>query len=171
MVKVLGTAVFGGLGLIFTIGAMAGGNKNTRSSTPTTFNAPSPVTNTDRAPQANTAPTVEAVSESCLALATKFGTESKLSDLQKDELWKAYAGKSFEWELKITEVSAGMLGGFSVQAKCSPSSPSLIQDVHLSYDGDAKSFVMGLQKDGKYKLKGVLKSQTTLLGLQADGIP
>jgi hypothetical protein len=111
------------------------------------------------------------VSESCLDLSQRFGTTSKLSDLQKDELWKAYEGKGFTWQLRITEVSAGMLGGFTVQAKCAPKSPSLIQDVQLSFDDNAKSYVMKLQKDDVYTMSGTLKSSSTLLGLTADGIP
>ncbi len=71
------------------------------------------------------------VDETCLEVAEKFGTASGLSDLQMDEAWKPYRGKGFEWELSITEVSSDILGGFSVQAKCSPRSRSLIQDIQI----------------------------------------
>lgn len=171
--KLIGTAVFGGLGLIFVIAAVAGAGKSSSSSTASTYRPSSSPASTAAAERAAaTAPAAaEVISDSCLALATKFGTSSKLSDLQKDELWKAYQGKSFEWKLKITEVSAGTFGGYSVQAKCSPQSPSLIQDVQISYDSDAKSFVMGLSKDEVYTLKGVLKHSSTLLGVMADGMP
>jgi hypothetical protein len=111
------------------------------------------------------------VSESCLELSTKFGSSSKLSDLQKDELWPSYDGKAFEWKLQITDVSSAMLGGYTVQAKCSPKSPSLIQDVVLSYGSDAKQFVLGLQKDETYALKGTLTHSSTLMGLSAKGTP
>jgi len=123
----------------------------------------------NRALAATPAATAESVSESCLDLSTKFGTSSKLSDLQKDELWKNYKGKSFAWPLQITEVSSGTFGGYSVQAKCSPESPSLIQDIHISYGKDAKDLVMGLEKGATYTLKGTLTRQSPLLGLSANG--
>jgi hypothetical protein len=170
--KVLGTVVFGGL-LLFAMAGTAG-KKTAPTYTATTMPVaaavrPQPGEREQR--RAAPAEVAAPVSESCLALATKFGSSSKLSDLQKDELWKAYEGKVFEWDLKITEVSAGILSGFTVQAKCAPRSPSLIQDVQLSYGADAKAFVMGLEKDSTYKLKGVLTGQNSLLGLRADGAP
>ena len=177
--KLVGTAVFGGIGLIFVIGAMVGAGKQRAelSASKAALQSPTPASEPASEPvvakraAAPAAPTVETVTESCLTLATKFGTSSKLSDLQKDEAWKSYKGKAFEWKLKITEVSSGTFGGYSVQAKCAPQSPSLIQDIQISYDSDAKDFVMKLQKDDVYTLKGVLKNSSTLLGLMADGTP
>jgi len=171
--KLVGTAVFGGIGLIFVIAAMVGAGKSKASSSvsPTPASEPASEHAAAARPAKAAEPAVEAITDSCLSLATKFGTSSKLSDLQKDEAWKSYKGKAFEWKLKITEVSAGTFGGYSVQAKCSPQSPSLIQDVVISYDGDAKDFVMKLQKDDVYTLKGVLKNSSTLLGVMADGTP
>jgi hypothetical protein len=43
--------------------------------------------------------------------------------------------------------------------------------VHLSFDRDAKDYVMKLQKDETYTMSGTLKASSTLLGLTADGIP
>jgi hypothetical protein len=94
-----------------------------------------------------------------------------MSDLQKKEAWKEYEGKVFDWDLKVVEVSSGALGGYSVQAKCAPDSPSLVQDVQIFYPKDARDFVMGLQKGAVYPLKGRLKRSSTLLGLTADGVP
>ncbi len=110
------------------------------------------------------------IKESCLTLARGFGPGSKLSDLQKEEAWKSFEGKYFEWTLQITEVSSGTFSGYTVQAKCYPESPSLIQDVQISYDSDAKNVVMGLQKGGAYKLRGKLTHTSTLLGLGADAV-
>lgn len=168
--KVLGTVIFGGLFMFVLLGNAASKHAAPTYVPPaTTVAALAAPRETATAPAA--AATATPVSESCLALSTKFGTESKLSDLQKDELWKGYDGRSFAWDLKITEVSAGLLSGFTVQAKCSPRSSSLIQDIQISYGPEAKSFVMSLEKDSVYKLKGVLNHQSSLLGLTADGIP
>jgi hypothetical protein len=111
----------------------------------------------------------EFVRESCLQLAQTFGPGSKLSDLQKDERWKKFNGKPFEWDLEITEVSSGVFGGLTVQAKCAPRSPSLIQDIQIEYGRDAKSYVIQLEKGSVYKLRGTLTHTSTLFGLGADG--
>jgi hypothetical protein len=111
------------------------------------------------------------VDETCSEVAEKFGTASGLSDLQMDEAWKAYRGKGFNWELRITEVSSDILGGFSVQAKCSPKSRSLIQDIQIEYPERAKAFVMGLRKGKVYNLRGTLSHQSALLGLGGSGLP
>lgn len=110
------------------------------------------------------------VTESCSELSEKFGPSSKLSDLQKEELWKQYKGKAFKWDLKVTEVSSDVLGGFTVQFKCAPESPSLIQDIQIKYPKEAKSTVMGLMKDETYSVEGVLKYSGSLLGMTADAL-
>lgn len=110
------------------------------------------------------------VTESCFDLSTKFGAGSKMSDLQKEELWKDYKGKAFKWNLKVTEVSSGMLGGFNVQFKCAPKSPSFIQDVQVAYDKSDKAVVMGYNKDEVYEVEGELKLSMSLLGMTADAI-
>ncbi|MCA1807396.1 MAG: sel1 repeat family protein [Actinobacteria bacterium] len=111
------------------------------------------------------------VSDSCFDLSTKFGVESKLSEVQKDEAWKGYRGKAFDWQLKIVDVSAlPVVGGFLVQAKCSPRSPSLIADLQLKYGSDVKPFVMQLQVGSSIKLQGTFTETSTLFGLTADGL-
>lgn len=109
------------------------------------------------------------VPDSCYDMSVKFGPGSKLSDLQKEELWKSYKGKAFKWTLQITEVSSGVLGGYTVQAKCAPRSPSLIQDIQIEYPDEAKSYVMQFHKGQAYELKGTFTNTSTLLGLGADG--
>lgn len=111
------------------------------------------------------------VSESCLDLSTKFGPSSKLSDLQKEEMWPRYKGKAFKWRLQVVEVSSDMFGGYTVQFKCAPQSPSLIQDVQVKYGDKAKSFVVGLTKGSTYEITGVLGMSSTLLGMTADALP
>jgi hypothetical protein len=151
--KIGGTVV---VGLLFIIGAVSKNEHGSGHAGVTTTTGES-------------APTY--ISDSCLKLSKTFGSSSKLSDLQKEELWKQYKGKAFQWDLQITEVSSAMLGGYTVQAKCAPESPSLIQDVQLSYDSSNKALVMQLQKGEVYKLKGTLDMSSSLLGMTADGIP
>ncbi len=110
------------------------------------------------------------VKESCLFLSGLFGAGSQYSDLQKEELWKKYEGKIFEWPLEIVQVSSGLFGGYRVQCKCLDSK-SFIQDIQLSYDDNAKPYVLSLQVKKMYQLKGKLESQSALLGLGAKGIP
>lgn len=119
--------------------------------------------------QEPTVPKAKFISDSCSAMSRTFGPGSKLSDLQKEELWKKYKGQAFQWDLEITEVSSGVFGGYTVQAKCAQDSPSLIQDIQISYSGDAKNLVMQLQKGSAYTLKGVLTNTSTLFGMGADG--
>lgn len=179
--------IFGSVGTIFLVGwglsvvligatdtgasastppaSTGGGTRSATGATPTTAEAPK-----QEAPPPKPAEPAY-LSESCYSLSTKFGTSSKLSDLQKDEAWKDYKGKNFKWDLEITEVSSGILSGYTVQAKCSPRSPSLIQDIQLDYDGDAKNMVMKLEKGSVYKLRGTLTNTSTLFGLGADGMP
>ena len=134
--KIAGTVVIG----IFVLSVMS--SKKSEHSTSSAQSSPAGRSAPAKAAEAQ----ISNVTESCVQLATNFGTDSKLSDLQKEEMWKQYAGKGFQWDLEITEVSSGTFGGFHVQAKCAPKSPSLIQDIQIAYDDDAKGFVMTLQK-------------------------
>jgi hypothetical protein len=121
-------------------------------------------------PAASEPKTYTYIDEKCGELAEKFGTQSKLSDLQKEELWKNYKGKAFKWNLQVTEVSSDAFGGYTVQFKCAHNSPSLIQDIQLKYRDDHKDVVMKMNKDGFYSVGGVLKRSSSLLGMSGDAI-
>ena len=110
------------------------------------------------------------LTESCLEFSTKFGTSSRLSDLQKDQAWPSYRGRQFEWPLLITDVRAGTFGGYVVQAKCTPQSPSFVFDIQISYESGAKDYVSRLDKGSVYMMAGTLTQTSTLLGLGADGV-
>ena len=112
----------------------------------------------------------EPINESCETLSAYFDAESNLSDLQKEELFKKYKGKKFEWDLRVTDVRSATFGsGYTVQFKCK-NSRSFIQDVVIDFDKDAKSFAMSLQKNKVYQIKGQLSRQSTLLGLSAEAV-
>ncbi|MCA9625210.1 MAG: hypothetical protein KC731_39580, partial [Myxococcales bacterium] len=113
---------------------------------------------------------VSFLKDSCKDLALNFGPQSKLSDLQKEQQWPQYKGKYFKWRLQVVEVSSDTFGGYTVQFKCSPTSPSLIQDIQLKYEDGAKSFVSGLQKGASYDIRGKLNTTSTLLGMTGDGL-
>jgi hypothetical protein len=102
--------------------------------------------------------------EPCVKLAKLFGAGSDLTDLQKDERWKQYAGKDFSWDLKVIEVSTGPLGGVHVQAEC-PNWPDLFP-IQVEYD-DA-TWASQLTKGQVWRLKGKLRG-ITLGTLIADG--
>jgi hypothetical protein len=110
------------------------------------------------------------VKDSCSKVSKLFGPGSSLSDLQKEERWKSYDGRGFAWPLEVVEVSSGLLGGYVVQFKCGSNSPSLIQDIQISYSARAKDMVIKLQKGSVYEVEGVLTGFSTLLGMTADPI-
>ena len=122
---------------------------------------------TDSAPAQ---PQARFIGESCDKLARMFGPGSRFSDLQKEELWKSYQRRAFKWQLKVTEVSSDVLGGFTVQYECAFNSPSLIQDVQIKYPDEAKAAVMQLEKGGVYETKGTLEDQSTLFGMSATAL-
>ncbi len=110
------------------------------------------------------------IKETCYQLSHKFGASSSLSDLQKEELWKDYQGRTFEWSLEVTEVSSDLFGGFTVQYKCSPKSSSFIQDIQIKYPDSRKQYVMQFSKGRSYTVKGRLGMSSALLGMTADDV-
>lgn len=110
------------------------------------------------------------IKESCLEVSKSFGTQSSLTDIQKEALWKSkYEGKIFEWPMVITEVSTSFTSGYSIQFKCR-GSRSLVSDVLLEYPSEAKSQVVNLEKGSTYVIKGRLKNYITLIGLSGEGL-
>lgn len=108
------------------------------------------------------------INDSCRSVSDLFDAQSNLTDLQKDEIWSSkFANKHFKWDMEIVDVSKGTFGGYTVQFKCS-NSRSFVQDVLLQYPEEAKSIVMGLQKDRIYKVTGKLERQSTLLGIAGE---
>lgn len=110
------------------------------------------------------------IAESCSEMSRAFGPSSKMSDLQKDETWKAYKGKHFKWDLTVREVSQDMFGGYTVQYKCTHNSPSLIQDIQIKYPESRKGFVIQLSKGDSYMITGKLGMSSSLLGMTADDL-
>lgn len=113
---------------------------------------------------------VQYTSESCNQLSHTFGASSQLSDIQKEELWKEFHNKGFDWDLVVTEVSSRSFGsGYQVQYKCEGSN-SFIQDIIVYYPESARGLVLGLRKNKIYRVTGKLSNYNTILGLTADAI-
>jgi hypothetical protein len=110
------------------------------------------------------------ITDSCAEMSNKFGAQSDLSDLQKEELWKSYDGKAFKWDLEVTEVSSDTFGGYSVQFKCANDSPSFIQDIQLKYQDEHKNVVMQMNKGEVYTVRGQLEFSNSFLGMSGDAI-
>ena len=105
------------------------------------------------------------VTKSCVELSDKFGMRTKLSDIQRAELWKNYEGKAFEWNLEVREVSSEFFGdGFSVMFKCQNSN-AFHSDMIMTYPKTAKDILLQMQKGSVYKVKGLLKDYNALSGL------
>lgn len=149
------------VGIFALLGAGTSGSDN---------GAPGTSSSSSESPPATTPAKLTYTDASCRELSEKFGPSSKLSDLQKEELWKKYQGKAFKWNLEVTEVSSDTFGGYTVQFKCAPKSPSMIQDIQVKYDDSAKGVVMGMNKGETYEVNGVLAMSSTLLGMTADAI-
>lgn len=128
----------------------------TASADPAESNSPSP----DPEPEK---PEREFVDIGCNELVSKFGPSSDLSELQKQEAWKKYEGKSVRYNLTVVEVSEQTFGGFQVQAKC-PGSDSLVQDMAIEYSDKHRDFVIQLKKGSAYELTGTLDTYTEMTG-------
>jgi hypothetical protein len=116
----------------------------------------------------NEEPSRNWVNVSCKKMVERFGASSDLTDLQKEERWPKYEGRPFKWDLEIVDVSEETLGGYQVQAKCRGST-SFVQDVAISYDSDAKRYVLDLEKGAIYELTGELTTYSGFVGIMADG--
>ena len=70
----------------------------------------------------------------------KFGTESSMTDLQKEEAWKAYKNKCIEWTGSLAHLDSGVLGGFSIGMK--HKSTTFTYDVLISAPDSQKDLLM-----------------------------
>lgn len=113
--------------------------------------------------------TPQFINETCEEMVAIFGLKSRLSDLQKDELWRKYKGKAFKWPMWVHEVSSGLLGGYLVHYKCEHSE-AFVSDVLVSYPDGNRQRVMQLNKGSLYEVQGVLKRYGELMGLSADAL-
>jgi len=106
----------------------------------------------------------------CRKVSETFGSQ-RLSDLQKEVEWEGYDGRVFVWDVVVGDVSKGMLGGYTIQAKC-PGSSALVADIHIHFPSSMPKADMARFEPGKrYTLSGKLTRYGELLGLSADWVP
>lgn len=111
----------------------------------------------------------EYVEDDCAAVANAFSVHSKLTDLQKNKLWReAYAGRWVRWTVAVNTVDEAMLGGgYQLQFKCSPR--SLVMDGHADLGADQGERLLKISKGDQVQIEGRLKDHGDFLGLSLDG--
>lgn len=110
------------------------------------------------------------VSETCKAMAGIFGSDSDLTDLQKDAAWdKTANGKHFHWRMTVKTIDSSIFGGGYVgQFKCLDSDSRFGSDIILSFESRHKNLVMGFNKGDVVNIHGELKGFMSLTGLSGD---
>lgn len=108
------------------------------------------------------------IAQSCADVLKTFGENSKLSDLQKEELWSKFEDKPFEWNLRVFEVSSTG-DDFAVEYGCSAGAKG--QTLVVYYPPESKGAVMKLRKGRVYKVTGRLRTPPGLLLSFYTGLP
>lgn len=98
---------------------------------------------------------------SCEEFSRTFGTDKKLSDLQKDELFKQYDGKYVRWTAKVGEISS-FLGTLKAQIKCLPT--TLVLDATVAFEDSERDALMALRKDQRFKFEARLDRYGSIIG-------
>jgi hypothetical protein len=106
------------------------------------------------------------LTQSCSDIATQWGLQSGLTELQKKALWEkaAVAGMHFKWPLKVTSVDS-TLGNVTAQFKCQ-NSKALVSDIILNVNND--DLALKLTKNKTYTVHGTLRDWGNFVGLQGD---
>lgn len=102
----------------------------------------------------------EYIDITCKEFSQQFGVSSKLSDLQKDELFKNYKNKWVRWNDTVAEIS-NSFGSLSMQVKCLPQ--TFISDVMETFDDSEKNFLLNYKQDDEVKFEGQLRDWGAIL--------
>ena len=94
-----------------------------------------------------------------------YGTDSKATELKKDELWKGYKGKWVEWQGEVVEVSK-TFGILQVQVKMEETTFS--SDVIVQIPADQESKALMLNAGDTVKFAGNLQSWGTLTPITVE---
>ena len=109
------------------------------------------------------------VDEPCGDVAKMFSSRGKLSDLQREELWKNYNGKRFKWKMKLGDVTDDL--GLNGHWTCATGSPSMFgSDVVMKYEDQHKPMLLRLEKGSVYEVEGVLDGMMGSVGMFARPI-
>ena len=102
------------------------------------------------------------VTETCSAVAHMFGTQSRMTDLQQNELWRAYDGKWVRWRVTVGDVSE-TFGTLQMQFKCG--TESLLFDGHARFGDDQRARLVQAQQGSTVEIEGRLSDHGRLMGM------
>ena len=109
------------------------------------------------------------VTASCREAVRQLGSSDRgLTDMQRDaEFESSYKGKTFEWSLKVDDVTE-TFGTVSVAAYCAPRSDSrYTPDMRLTVPDGLRDAAISLRKGSAYTFTGEFNSAGDFLGLGA----
>ena len=93
----------------------------------------------------------------------KFGIESSLTNLQKEEEWKSYKNKCIQWTGRLAHLDSGVFGGINIGMK--HKSSTLTYDVLISAPDSQKDRLMKWKDKAAYTYKGRLKDYGEVLDI------
>ncbi len=114
-------------------------------------------------------PARESLSQSFEEVDDIFGADSKLTDLQKDELWKDYEGKYVTWTGELTYLKEG-LGGGGISAGFRHKPGTLTYDVLVSFPNTLRGKLLNYTEGQVLTYTGKLDTRTgAILPYSLDG--
>jgi hypothetical protein len=105
------------------------------------------------------------VSQSCAEVSHLFGSQSRMSDLQQNELWRQYDDKWVRWTVTVGEVTE-TFGRLQMQFRCG--SESLLFDGHAYFSSEQRTRLLGVQTGSTVQIEGRLNDHGRLLGLSLE---
>lgn len=99
----------------------------------------------------------EKINESCAKFADVFGYDSKMTSVQKDEMWESkYKEKRFQWTVQVVSVESTYDEDYDVTFACLPASrhPALLK---MFYPKENRAKVLKFNTGMPYSIAGVLK--------------
>ena len=106
------------------------------------------------------------MTDTCARVAHLFGPQSRMTDLQQEELWRRYDQRWVRWRVRVGEISNGALGGLQMQFKCS--GEALIADGSAFFPDSARERLLRIHPDEVVTLVAQLKDHGQILGLSLD---
>jgi len=103
------------------------------------------------------------IQESCSQLANKFSNRTTMTELQREEAWKAYEGKWVRWTATVNLIDRNAMGGLSLQFKCSTA--SLMLDGHAQFEADQQQALMRFSQGAQISFEGRLDDWGQFLGI------
>lgn len=105
--------------------------------------------------------------QTCPEVSDTFSNATRLTELQREALWhERYEGRRVRWEATVNTVERGMLGGLTVDFKCSRR--SLMTDGHAQFDDDQQSALMRFSQGDRIHFEGRLTDWGALLGMSIE---